>query len=77
MPAGRRRGRVIFTSLQAARATGSERSARQMWGARQLGAATAGLAAGWGLVGREVGYAEGGAQASGPSFVPPPPQPPF
>lgn len=40
------RGRVIFTSLQAAGATGSERAARQMWGARQLGAATAGRAAG-------------------------------
>lgn len=47
-PAGRGRGRVIFTSLQAAGATGSERAARQMWGARQLGAATAGLAAGRG-----------------------------
>lgn len=47
-PAGRGRGRVIFTSLQAAGATGSERAARQMWRARQLGAATAGLAAGRG-----------------------------
>lgn len=47
-PAGRGRGRVIFTSLQAAGATGSECAARQMWGARQLGAATAGLAAGRG-----------------------------
>lgn len=67
-PAGRGRGRVIFTSFQAAWATGSEHAARQMWGARQLGAATAGLAAGRRR--GEAGCAEGGSRPRAPSLFP-------
>lgn len=79
-PAGRGRGRVIFTSLQAAWATGSERAARQMWGAWQLGAASHSWTGG-GPQAVGGGVCEGWMLGLGSPFVPrrlaSPPRSPF